>query len=289
MRSLAGKLRNGLGEQSILMALGQAFATTQVNGDDVIVDRFKQLRKNQQIDEIKKELEEPVQKVTTFFVLFCFKTLLLIHNYFLFVGQQVKQAYFQCPNYEVLIEALVKYGPNEIDEHCKIVPGIPLKPMLAYPTKGIHEVLKRFDKVELTCEYKYDGERAQIHILEDGSIKIYSRNSENNTSKYPDVIEFLREHLKLVNGDDSKEKKAKSDEKEAKSKDEDESEEKKDESEEKDEANDEETETRRQVRSAILDAEVVAYDIEKHIIQPFQKLTTRKRKVKKKTQKTFLF
>lgn len=157
------------------------------------------------------------------------------------------------------------------------MPGIPLKPMLAYPTKGIHEVLKRFDKVELTCEYKYDGERAQIHILEDGSIKIYSRNSENNTSKYPDVIEFLKEHLKFVGGDDSKKKK--SDQKEAKSKDEEESEEKKE-----GEENDEEKETtsgERKVRSAILDAEVVAYDIEKHIIQPFQKLTTRKRKVNK--------
>ena len=104
--------------------------------------------------------------------------------------------------------------------------------MLAHPTKGVSEVLQRFENAEFTCEYKYDGERAQIHVLESGKVHIYSRNSEDNTSKYPDIIERMPKVIKDT------------------------------------------------VKSAVIDSESVAWDREKKQIQPFQVLSTRKRKVK---------
>lgn len=102
--------------------------------------------------------------------------------------------------------------------------------MLAQPTKGVSEVLERFSGMQITCEWKYDGERAQIHLNKDGEISIFSRNSENNTPKYPDLIARSKS---LVKGN---------------------------------------------VETYILDSEIVAWDIERKQILPFQILTTRKRK-----------
>jgi DNA ligase-1 len=44
--------------------------------------------------------------------------------------------------------------------------------------------------VKFTCEYKYDGLRGQIHY--DGkNVSIFSRNLEDMTLMYPDIVEFV--------------------------------------------------------------------------------------------------
>ncbi|KAG7525391.1 DNA ligase 1 [Solea senegalensis] len=202
VRSLAGKLRIGLAEQSVLSALNLAVCLTPPGQGfpPAVIDAGKGMSTESR----RAWIEE--------------KSLIL------------KQTYCEMPNYDILIPVLLKEGIDQLPNHCKLTPGVPLRPMLAHPTKGVGEVLKKFDEAAFTCEYKYDGERAQIHILESGEVRVFSRNQEDNTSKYPDIISRIPKMKK-----DS-------------------------------------------VVSCVLDTEAVAWDREKKQIQPFQVLTTRKRK-----------
>lgn len=163
IRSLAGKLRIGLAEQSVLQAIALACAITPPNQEyppDIL-----NYSKKTSSDGFKKKYDE--------------------------YAVILKTCYCECPNYDLILPVLLREGMEKLPEFCKLTPGIPLKPMLAQPTKGVSEVLQRFEGLKFTCEWKYDGERAQIHIKEDGESFIYSRNQENNTSKYPDILSRL--------------------------------------------------------------------------------------------------
>jgi DNA ligase 1 len=113
----------------------------------------------------------------------------------------VKGVFSELPSYDIVVPALLEGGWKNLREKCKLTPGVPLKPMLAKPTKSISEVLDRFENREFTCEYKYDGERAQIHFIpgKEGvkaQTKIYSRNSEDMSKRYPDIVEQLPRIIK---------------------------------------------------------------------------------------------
>ncbi|WCJ44353.1 DNA ligase 1 [Euphorbia peplus] len=100
----------------------------------------------------------------------------------------VKQVYSVLPVYDIIVPALLANGVWNLPKTCDFTPGVPIGPMLAKPTKKVSDIVEKFQNAEFTCEYKYDAERAQIHYLENGSVEIYSRNAERNTSKYPDVV-----------------------------------------------------------------------------------------------------
>ena len=71
--------------------------------------------------------------------------------------------------------------------------------MLGDPCKSVAEVLDIFrteQRAPFECEYKYDGQRAQIHFKGGGEFKIFSRHSDEVTAKWEaDVVPFLADSV----------------------------------------------------------------------------------------------
>ena len=210
IRALEGKMRLGLADKNLQVALAHAMVAHAVAKDGKQVPSETELKKGEEV---------------------------------------FKAVYNELPSYEVIVPALLKGGIWNLRDECKLQPGVPLKPMLAKPTKSIGEVLDRFEGKDFTCEYKYDGERAQIHFVahesetdfattvapsagksERGISNIFSRNSEDLSKKYPDILAKLPNWVK------------------------------------------------KGTKSFVLDCETVAWDVEKKHVLPFQQLMTRKKK-----------
>lgn len=209
IRFLEGKLRLGLAEKTVLPSLAQAMVFYELDQNGK-TPSTEQLAKGESI---------------------------------------IKAVFSELPSYEVIIPTMLEHGIFHLRENCKLQPGVPLKPMLAKPTKSITEVLDRFEGKDFTCEYKYDGERAQIHYVAPDSIdqfgaaqdtlkkvetkglsSIFSRNSEDLSNKYPDILARLGTWIKS------------------------------------------------DTKSFVLDCETVAWDVAQKKVLPFQQLMTRKRK-----------
>ena len=220
VRFLEGKLRLGLAEKTVIVGLAQAVVNHELSSDGKKAASPEQLAKGE---------------------------------------AALKEVYSELPSYEVIIPAMLEHGIFNLHDSCKLQPGVPLKPMLAKPTKSITEVLDRFEGKDFTCEYKYDGERAQIHyvapeeessypsaentLVKDpasfkGLASIFSRNSEDLSKKYPDILEKLDTWIKPS------------------------------------------------TLSFVLDCETVAWDLQNKKVLPFQQLMTRKRKDVKASEVT---
>ncbi len=71
--------------------------------------------------------------------------------------------------------------------------GEPVRPMLAERLGSPEEILQKLGG-KCIAEYKYDGERLQIHKDKD-EIVLFSRRLENITDQYPDAVGLVRENI----------------------------------------------------------------------------------------------
>jgi len=104
----------------------------------------------------------------------------------------VKASFARRPNYNDLVPTLLEIGiSDELVVRCGLALHIPLRPMLGGITRDLGEMLTRLEGRDFTCEYKYDGQRAQVHCDAKGKVTIFSRHLEVMTDKYPDLVALV--------------------------------------------------------------------------------------------------
>lgn len=105
----------------------------------------------------------------------------------------IERAYNLRADLGLIARIVVEQGVEALRE-VKPAVGTPVRPMLAERGRDPEEILRKVGGRALV-EYKYDGERGQIHKKGD-TVYIFSRRLENITAMYPDVVEMVKEHVR---------------------------------------------------------------------------------------------
>ncbi|KAI9844884.1 MAG: hypothetical protein M1837_005170 [Sclerophora amabilis] len=167
VRTLVQHLRIGAVKTTMLIALSRAFLLSKPRDADFSTHSKSELASFQ-----KERLAEIYSKAE----------------------EIVKACYARRPNYNDLIPALLEVGVSqELLLRCNLTLHIPLRPMLGGITRDLSEMLTKLQGRDFSCEFKYDGQRAQVHCDARGKVSIFSRHLELMTDKYPDLVALVPE------------------------------------------------------------------------------------------------
>jgi DNA ligase-1 len=165
VRTLVQHLRIGAVKTTMLIALSRAFMLSQPSGSAFEIRERKDLAKLK-----KEELAEIYSRNE----------------------EIVKACFARRPNYNDIIPVLLEIGVcDELLVRCGLAMHIPLRPMLGSITRDMGEMFTKLQGRDFACEYKYDGQRAQVHCDEKGKVTIFSRHLELMTDKYPDLVALV--------------------------------------------------------------------------------------------------
>jgi DNA ligase 1 len=167
VRTLVRHLRIGAVKTTMLIALGRAFLFSKPPEANF------ETRGSQELSRLKKEeLAEVYGRAE----------------------ELVKASYARHPNYDDLVPCLLEIGvTEELLVRCGLTLHVPLRPMLGSITRDLSEMLTKLQGRDFACEYKYDGQRAQVHCDSSGKVSIFSRHLELMTDKYPDLVAIVPE------------------------------------------------------------------------------------------------
>ncbi|KAH9832195.1 uncharacterized protein C8Q71DRAFT_777822 [Rhodofomes roseus] len=190
VRTLCQNLRVGAVRTSLLTALARAMALTPPPGvvsADSNTSYYVTTKQLAQLDQSaatsKKKVADPARDS--------------INAAYTQAEGLLKRVYVQHPNYDDIVKTLLDVGLDGLASRVPLSVGIPLLPTLGSPTRSLDEIYDRLGFLPFTAEFKYDGQRAQIHAWRESgriSVKIFSRHLEDMTDKYPDIISLI-EHM----------------------------------------------------------------------------------------------
>ena len=165
VRTLVRHLRIGAVKTTMLIALSRAFLFSRPSRAAFPI------RSPQELSWLKKE------ELTEIF-----------HK----AEEVVKASFARRPNYNDLVPTLLEIGVcDELLLRCGLTLHIPLRPMLGSITRDLGDMLTKLQGRNFSCEFKYDGQRAQVHCDQQRKVSIFSRHLEVMTEKYPDLVALV--------------------------------------------------------------------------------------------------
>jgi DNA ligase 1 len=143
-------------------------------GDPTIMDAFAIMlakQKNKKWDELKEEEQKKIKFA---------------------LRAQIEDAYNVYSDLGEIAEMLKEKGLSGL-KNITIKPGTPIRPTAAERLPSAKEIIEKLGKCAV--EAKYDGFRVMISKDND-KVKIFSRQSEDITKMFPEIIEAIKKQLK---------------------------------------------------------------------------------------------
>ncbi|CAG8591637.1 11178_t:CDS:2, partial [Diversispora eburnea] len=165
-RTLIQNLRIGAVRTTSMISLARAFCLTKPlsspgtssSSDIMESDKFKIDPKKDSKVEIEKKLKE--------------------------AEKLLKECYAQFPNFNDIIKCLLEHPIDKLLDVCHLTIGVPLRPMLSKMTQDLPQIFKKLEGKPFNCEYKYDGQRAQIHMDSNDIVQIIPKIRNKNVNSF---------------------------------------------------------------------------------------------------------
>ncbi len=165
------QLRLGIGDPTIMDALALNLIAEFKKKNPKETERIEEELKTKKAEERKEEMVRKIRMK---------------------IREMIEEKYNVHPDLGFLSQKLLEKGLPGLKE-IDIEVGIPIRPTLAERLPSTEEIVKKLGKCAV--ESKFDGFRVQVH-KNGNAVSIFSRQSENVTHMFPDIVKGVQEQIK---------------------------------------------------------------------------------------------